>query len=405
MAFSKDGTRAAAVEYDGGSRPAIGIYELDGGTLITSINPFQDGGGPDAWVSALTFSPDGKTLAVGALQSSLQDTPRLSVQLWDLERKEIKRRLRAAIAPPGNLCFSPDGTLLATSAARGSPLQIWRVSDGNEVRSFKVEADAHGRDPAPIAFSPSSKQFAAADANRDIYVWELATGSKVRTFQGHRKAVTSLAFSPDGKTLLSGSEDATLLLWDVSGTGKPKISLTPKLLTDYWDALADKDPNLAAEAAAALLNAPQQTVEVLDKKLTAGDALDVDELPQLIADLSGEDGKANLLAAVRLKSFGSKASPALFKALAEKPSLAARLRLEEVLQTIGEYPIPSEALQRTRAIQLLEQIGSEQAASVLMRLAEAAPPTPASLDAGAALERLQQRPGAPKLKPTGSSKE
>jgi HEAT repeat protein len=122
----------------------------------------------------------------------------------------------------------------------------------------------------------------------------------------------------------------------------------------------------------------------------------------LIADLSGGDGKANLLAAVRLKSFGSKASPTLFKALAEKPPLAARLRLEDVLQTIGEYPIPPDALQRTRAIQLLEQIGSEQAARVLIRLAETSPPTTASLDAQAALERLQERPGAPKLKSPGN---
>ena len=99
-------------------------------------------------------------------------------------------------AHAGVFCFSPDGTLLATSAVRGSPLQLWSVRDGVELRSFAVEADAHGRDPAPIAFSPDGKRLAAADANRQIYVWELATETKIKTFAGHQKAVTSIAFLP-----------------------------------------------------------------------------------------------------------------------------------------------------------------------------------------------------------------
>ena len=114
MAFSQDGTRAAVVEYTGGSRSKIGIYELDGGTLVASLDPFDESSS-DPWVSALTFSPDGKQLAVGVLQSSLQEMPSPSVQLWDIQREQVERRLRPAVAPPGHLCFSPDGTILATT--------------------------------------------------------------------------------------------------------------------------------------------------------------------------------------------------------------------------------------------------------------------------------------------------
>lgn len=396
MAFSRDGTLAALVQYDGGSGSGIGVYELDGGTLVASLDPFVGAGGPDPWVSSLAFSPDGKALAIGVLKDSLLDAPARSVQLWDIGHKSLERSLRPALAPPGKVCFSPDGTLLATSPVRDCPMQLWRVSDGVEVGSFKVEADAHGRDPAPIAFSPDGKRLAAADANREIYVWELATGERIRTFRGHQKAVTSLAFSPDGKTLLSGSEDATMLLWDVGGAGRKPVLLKPEDLAGYWDALADSDAEIAASAVKALLSTPQQAVVLLDQRLTAGEVHDLGELPRLIAELSGDDVKASLSSAVRLKAFGEKASPALFKALADNASPVVRSRIEGVLESIGQFPIPPETLRRTRAIQVLEQIGSEDAKRILKRLAEVSPPTTASLDAEAALKRLEQRSRAPK---------
>ncbi len=400
VTISKDGTRAAMVAYDGGSRSKIGVYELDGAALVASIDPFEKKSSSDAWVSSLALSPDGKTLAVGVLNGnrSPQSKAAPSVQLWDIERQGLYRKLRPAAAPPGKICFSPDGSLLATSAVRGSPLQLWRVSDGSEVRSFQVEADAHGREPAPIAFTPDGKRLAAADANREIYIWELATGDKIRTFQGHQKAVTSIAFSPDGMTLLSGSEDATMLLWDVSGVGRAHVALTPQQLGDYWDALADADSDIAGGAAKVLLSSWRQSVDLFDQRLTAGEVQNVDELPKLIRELSGDDAKAHLRSAVRLKSFGIKASPALFKALADQPAAAVRRRIEDVLESIGEFPIPSEALRRTRAIQLLEQIGSADAEKILRRLAETEPPTVASGDAEAALRRLKQRSRAPKAK-------
>jgi WD40 repeat protein len=398
MAFSQDGNRAAVMEYNGGSRVLVGIYELDGGGRVASLDPFGGKSSSDAWIGSMAFSSDGRTLAIGALGDSLRDTPAPSVQLWDLKRAEIMRTVRSSVAPPGKVCFSPDGALLATSPTRGSPLQLWRVSDGSEVHHFKLEADAHGRDPAPIAFSPDGRLLAAADINRDIYVWELATKEKIRTFQGHQKAVTSIAFSPDGNTLLSGSEDTTMLLWDVRGAERVVEQLTLKQLDGYWEALADADAEVAAGASKVLLSVPQQAVTLFERRLTAGRVRDVKALPKLIRELSSDDVNTHLQAAVSLKAYGSQASPALFKALAGKPSLTARRRIEDVLESVGAFPIPPDALRRARAIQLLEQIGTEDAAAVLQQLADARPPTPASSDANAALERLRKRSLAPRVK-------
>ena len=114
-------------------------------------------------------------------------------------------------------------------------------------------------------------------------------------------------------------------------------------------------------------------------------------LPKLIAQLGGDDVKASLRSAGRLKDFGAQASPALFQALADKPSPIVRRRIEEVLEALGEYPIPPAELQRSRAIQILEQIGAPDAVEILRKLAQANPPTNASRDAATALKRLQAR--------------
>ena len=398
MTFSKDGTHAAGVQYSGGSRIKIGVYELDGGTLVATLDPMGKKSSSDAWVSAMAFSPDGETLAVGILDQSLRDSPAPSVQIWNVKRETIDRRVRPAVSPPGKICFSPDGTLFATSPTRGSPLQLWRTTDGSEIHQFKLEADAHGREPVAIDFSADGKLLAAADANHEIYVWELATHDKVRTLSGHQKAVTSIAFSPDGKTLLSGSEDATMLLWEISASAQSDVRLTQEQLRDYWDALADGDTDIAAASANVLLSDPRQTIQWMESRLTAGEVIDDQQLPLLIADLGGDDVRASLRAAVRLKSFGSKASPALFQSLAKTSSASVRRRIEDVLQSIGKFPIPPKELQRTRAIQLLEQIGSENAVKILSRLARTSPATKSSEDAKQALQRLKRRSRAPKAR-------
>ena len=191
----------------------------------------------------------------------------------------------------------------------------------------QTAAFAQGRTAAGVEIEPPAGYVIGAGDVLGIKFWQQTELSG------------DVVVRPDGKISIP-------LLNDVQASGQ-----TPQQLSDYWDALADGDVGIAADAAKVLSGAPRSAMTLFAERLTAGEARDVKDLPGLIAELCGEDAKANLHAAARLKSFGRQASPSLFTALAARPSHAARQRLEDVLQAIGEFPVPPDALQRTRAIQ------------------------------------------------------
>jgi hypothetical protein len=295
------------------------------------------------------------------------------------------------LSPPGGLCFSHDGALLAASPSHENSLKLWRTIDGIEFHDLKLTGDHHGHGHGAMAFSPDDKLFAAAGEKGGVILWEVATGDRLRTLAGHIRPVTSLAFSPDGKWLLSGSEDTTALLWDVAGDGRKRVTLTETELAAYWQGLAATDPDVVEAANRRLLQAPEQTVTMLDQRLAAGQPLNMEELPDWIAQLVGEDPTVSLQAEAKLRDFGKKASPTLFEALADARSPVARRRIEDTLAAIGRHPIPPDQLRRSRGINLLELIGTDEAQKSLERLAQNTPPTPTSRDAAQALARLKSR--------------
>ena len=82
-----------------------------------------------------------------------------------------------------------------------------------------------------VAFSPDGQTLASGSWDETIRLWDVATGQHKKTLTGHTDKLYSVAFSPDGLTLASGSHDATICLWDAV-TGQHKKTLTGHTDTD-----------------------------------------------------------------------------------------------------------------------------------------------------------------------------
>lgn len=202
------------------------------------------------------------------------------------------------------------------------------------------------------------------------------------------RRVTSLAFSADGRTLISGSEDTTALVWDLTGAQSQKKG--PLHLDTAWRDLANADATTAYQAMRRLTATPTEAIPFLRKHLQGVPAADEKRLTGLIADLDNEQFAVRDKAAKNLENFGEAAIGACQKALQGQPSAEVRRRLEAFLvkEAKAASEPPPERLRALRAIEMLEHIGTLPAQELLKSLASGAAEARLTQEAKASLERL-----------------
>ena len=149
--------------------------------------------------------------------------------------------------PQGNvnaLLFSPAGAYLF--AAGGQPglfgeVRQWNVADGTVVKTWQGHKDAI----YSAALSPNGKILATGSYDQKIKLWDTATGLEIKTLSGHNGAIYGLAFRPDGKILASASADRTVKLWDVA-SGERRDTLSQSLKELYAVAFSPDGHRLVA---------------------------------------------------------------------------------------------------------------------------------------------------------------
>ena len=258
------------------SNPVLSVSFSSDGSLLAIGTPGESGGGAgpfsgeaSVWDLAtrrmvsryresritshrLAFAPSGE-VAFGDFSNG-----RASIVLWNNHARKESRRLPVN-APVGDLVFTDDGRLYATGGGRSNNVTVWDIVEGNQLRNFTARivnivermAMAVARDGSKsahslpgsavgfvqivhadgtaepsfrvadeivtaLAFSPDGKRLLTAGgyAESTIKLWDARTRQNIGILAGHRGWVSGLKFLPDGETLVSSSADRTIRLWN-----------------------------------------------------------------------------------------------------------------------------------------------------------------------------------------------
>jgi hypothetical protein len=216
----------------------------------------------------------------------------------------------------------------------------------------------------------------------------VATGEELGRLAGHNGPIAAVLFAPDGRTLFSGSDDTTALVWTANMQPKsPPGAAGDEELPGLWANLQGADATKAWQAILRLSSGPRSAVWI-GKQLQPVAPPDADRLKELVARLNSDRFQERNAATDQLERLGELAVPALEKMLEGQPALELRQRVERVLENIvTKQVLSADQLQALRALEALEWSGTPEARQVLQTIAKGAPGARLTREAQAALDR------------------
>jgi len=184
------------------------LWDLESGEHIRTF------AGHSNTVTSVCFSPDGEQVISGSADAT--------IRIWDKESGEMLRELKHSAQV---LSIAIHEHLLAAAdydfETAASHLILWNWQTGAEVRRFEGQNDV----VYSVAFSPDGRQllsgsgpsgpFSKSSGENDLVLWDVASGAIVRRLRGHKDAVFQVAFLPGGKGAISSSADATVMVWNL----------------------------------------------------------------------------------------------------------------------------------------------------------------------------------------------
>ena len=207
IAFSPDSKSLATVEEP---NHGVRIWDTKTWKLIRTVYkpPERAPGDPGDFVSAISFSADGKLLALGSTRIVLID-PNTSDELG-----QITASVGASVGPIMCMALSPNGKTVVANGRPGRDRKIivWEIPTGKILHI--LDGRSEGRS---VAFSPDGKSIAVGAGSRTIQVYDAATGKeRFADFQGHYSSINSVAFTSDRRTLISTEFTGKVYRWNLA---------------------------------------------------------------------------------------------------------------------------------------------------------------------------------------------
>lgn len=198
--FSLDGRFVAT-----GCNRSTQIFDVETGTLVAH---FQDGSLPedgDLYIRSVCFSPNGAYLATGAEDKV--------IRVWDIQNRSIKTKFTGHDQDIYSLDFARNGRLIASGSV-DSTVRLWDLETNSLTLCLSMEDVV-----TTVAISPDNRFVAAGSVDKSVCVWDIHTGQHVARLEGevgHKDSVYSVDFAPSGDRLFSGSLDKTIKMWELT---------------------------------------------------------------------------------------------------------------------------------------------------------------------------------------------
>jgi RNA polymerase sigma factor (sigma-70 family) len=368
LAFTTDGRRLAAMIFRQGEARVWDLHGKDRALVLKH---------PDGY--GLSFSPDRKTLVTCGWDKKLR--------FWDPQNGELKKE--TLVAPPTRevpgarettdtrlwaVAYSPDGTRIAATDLNDF-LWLWDA-DSLALRFVVYMGDVCRHNC--MTFSADGLWLATGGAAGNVKVWDAMTGQLVWNRGSHAGDLYRVSFSRDSRRLLSGAADGVGYLWDL----RPR-DLPTRKPDDLWTDLVGADGPSAYRAFWALLDQPDAAVALLSER---GNRMLVrprtGQIEKWIADLDSATFATREAATNELARHLMPAAPPMKEAMARKPSLEQRRRLEGLLQQYDQLWPRMDLI-----TSVLSHLETPAANRLLSHWAEADPAGPLGRAAARAKER------------------
>lgn len=220
--FSHDGRFVAT-----GCNRSAQIFDVNSGKQVCHLQDQGTNAEGDLYIRSVCFSPDGRYLATGAEDKIIRVSifPRTAtvfqqltlIQVWDIAAKVIRHQFSGHDQDIYSLDFASDGRYIA-SGSGDRTIRLWDLQDNQCVLTLSIEDGV-----TTVAMSPNGRFVAAGSLDKSVRIWDTQSGVLVERTEGekgHKDSVYSVAFSPNGEHLVSGSLDKTIRMWKLNPRGQ-----------------------------------------------------------------------------------------------------------------------------------------------------------------------------------------